>query len=180
MSVRLETVRTWLRPVVPDDAAFLVELGRASNVDRYLGGPADVATEEARLVAEQAHWLEAGWGLFLVIDRMTTLAIGYTGFIASKSEYDGDPELVCALAEPYRGQHLGLEVCTAVINWALRERGLPQVVACVSVANTDAVGLIRRLGMVRRGYRPFTRNGVDEEVFTLGAEWQKGGEQRSF
>jgi RimJ/RimL family protein N-acetyltransferase len=180
VNVRIETVRTWLRPVVPDDAPFLVELGGASNVDRYLGAPVDIAAEKGCLAAEQAHWQAKGWGMLLVIGRTAAQPIGYSGFIASKSEYDGDPELVCALAEPFRRQHLGLEVCTAVINWALQERGLPQVVACVSVANTDALGLIRRLGMVRKGYRPFTRNGVAEEVFTLRAEWQKGGEQRSF
>jgi RimJ/RimL family protein N-acetyltransferase len=165
----IDTLRTWLRPVVPADAEFLVALERESGVEAFLGGTTDVTTKRARLIEKQAEWQVRRWGMFLVVDRMVGEPIGVSGFVASQTECAGEPELMCALVETVRRDYLGLEVCEAVIKWALYDRKFARVVAAVSHANRPAMGLVHKLGMVHKGFRPFTRGGI-EEVFTLKAK----------
>ncbi|MGK5628189.1 GNAT family N-acetyltransferase [Streptomyces sp. URMC 123] len=89
----------------------------------------------------------------------------------------GTAEAGCWLEPAATGKGLVTRAATALIDWAVEERGIHRVEWVVSVGNEPSIAVARRLGMTRDGVlrQSHLHRGVrhDEEVWSvLAPEWR--------
>jgi RimJ/RimL family protein N-acetyltransferase len=92
--------------------------------------------------------------------------IGQVGLVKS-STFDGsDYELFCALLPEAEGRGYATEACRRILTWAFETMPLSRVLACVDASNLRSAALVRRLGMIPLGPRPYH----DEIVYELSRQ----------
>lgn len=132
-----------LRPVSPDDAAqlrALYQLSLARNTEGFVQKPdyhGDIAARAEKYVSENGAML----GLFTADNELL-------GFGGLKSTTPGRVELCNLHLHPqYQGQGLGKRLTLALMDEA-QELGYQTVELHVTVTQTAAIGLYKRLGFV--------------------------------
>lgn len=146
----LETARLRLRLPVQEDARRMYDAyGTDPEVTRFLSWRPhrDPAGAEARMkqrLADIEREVELGW----VIERRDDLAL--LGLVSLfPVEHHG--ELGYVLARSAWGRGYMSEAAGAVLDWALRERGLLRVWAVTDAENRGSARVLEKIGMEREG-----------------------------
>lgn len=87
----LETERTYLREMTPDDARNAYELNLDPLVIQYTGDVSFESVEDARLfLTKYAHYEKYGFGRWAVISKETNEYLGWCGlkYSADEDEFD--------------------------------------------------------------------------------------------
>ncbi|MEU5048781.1 GNAT family N-acetyltransferase [Streptomyces sp. NPDC021096] len=169
----LRTPRLTLRRWREDDIAPMAAINADPEVMRWIGDGSvcDRRETEDRIAAWEREWEERGVGLFAVEYRSSRRLAGFAGLSvpAFLPEILPAVELGWRLGRPFWGQGLATEAARAVLDFALRDRGLARVVSVHAVGNSAAEGVVRKLGMRRERETTHPAYGVPLCVHVLEA-----------
>ncbi|MDT0449102.1 GNAT family N-acetyltransferase [Streptomyces hesseae] len=148
---RLTTPRLTLRRWREDDVEPMAAINADPEVMRWIGDGSvrDRAETVARIAAWEREWEEYGVGLFAVEDRESGRFVGFAGLSVPTFL----PEILPAVEIGWRfgkdfwGRGLATEAARAVLDFALRDRGLARLVSVHAVGNDASEGVMRKLGM---------------------------------
>ena len=163
----LETERLILRPFAAADFDQHLAIMSKPEVNRYLGPLLSREDLWRRTVGGVGMWSVLGFGTWMVIDKMTRLLIGNTGFFDAqrdlKPNFEGEPEMGWIFDPAAQGQGIAFEACSAALDWADRELSPTAIWAIADPANDRSLRLSGKLGFERRG----TSTYHDEEIAIL-------------
>lgn len=147
----LTTERLVLRPVTAQDHAVLLAHWALPDVRRFLfdGEPLSAAEVTETIEDSTRDFHEGGYGIWLIQDRT-----GLVGTIGLRPLEDLGLEIFYSLAPGSWGKGYATEAARAVVELALVDLGLPEVLAEVDEGNAASVGVVRRLGMTPFGVMP--------------------------
>ncbi|MBZ6472767.1 GNAT family N-acetyltransferase [Streptomyces griseocarneus] len=147
----LRTPRLTLRRWREDDVAPMAAINADPEVMRWVGDGSvhDRARTEAGIAAWEREWEERGVGPFAVEDRGSGRLAGMAGLSvpAFLPEILPAVEIGWRFGRPYWGRGLATEAARAVLDFALRDRGLARVVGVHAVGNAASAAIMRKLGM---------------------------------
>jgi RimJ/RimL family protein N-acetyltransferase len=168
----LETERTVLRRLVPDDAAFMLGLLNDPDWIRFIGDRGVRSVEGAREYLAGgpiAMYDREGFGLYMVERKSDMLPIGICGLIRRPSLDDVD--LGFAFMPPHRGRGYGVESARAVVGHGRDVLGLKRIVAITSADNHDSMTLLQRVGF--RFERMIRMADADDDVTLFGLDFDR-------
>ncbi|NJC33792.1 RimJ/RimL family protein N-acetyltransferase [Sphingomonas jejuensis] len=151
----LETARLRLRAVRLDDFDPLYAGLCDPAVNRYLGGTP--AREEfwGKLLRIPGQWALDGFGVFVVADRATDVAIGQTGLARFRRDmtpgFGDEPEHSWIIGQG-AGRGLATEAATAALAWMERTHAPERTVCLAHPDNAASLRVAAKLG-----YRAFDR-----------------------
>jgi [ribosomal protein S5]-alanine N-acetyltransferase len=143
----LDTPRLALRHLVPEDAAFLVEL---MNEPPYI---ANIGDRGVRTVADAKRYIEEkyatsyvrhGFGLYLVELLEETAPIGICGLV--KREWLDHPDLGFAYLRRFWSRGYATEAASETLRYARESLMVPFIYGVVSPKNTRSIRLLEHLG----------------------------------
>ena len=145
--VILETARLALRPIVDDDAPFILRLLTDPSFLRFIGdrGVTDLDSAAAYIQSGPRRSYEThGFGLWLTERRDDRSPIGICGLL--KRPTLDDVDLGYALLPDFWNQGYALEAVRGTLTYAKATLGLRRVVAIVSPENAASIALLRKAG----------------------------------
>jgi [ribosomal protein S5]-alanine N-acetyltransferase len=158
MSHVLRTERLLLRPVTPLDLTALVVHWTQPDVRRFLFDGAALSTDEIiTVIAESSRdFAAAGYGFWIIEelpadvdgDGCALAGTALAGTVGLRLLDNPGPEIVYSLSPTVWGKGYATEAVSAVVDHALGELGLPEVLAEVDNGNTASAAVIERLGLV--------------------------------
>ncbi len=147
----LESARLRLRPMVEDDASFLVALLNEPAFLRHVGdkGVCTVADALTYMAGPRESYRKHGFGLTVVESQESESAMGICGLI--KRDWLTNPDLGFAFLPEYSGQGYALEAAEMTLQHARDALSVERVLAIVSPGNVASLRLLRKLGFVDKG-----------------------------
>lgn len=147
----IHTPRLLLRRWTDYDLAPMAEINADPDVMRWIGDGSVLDLEQTAEAIErwEEEWDDEGFGLFAV----ELLASGELAGAAGLSVPERLPEVLPAvelsfrLGRPFWGQGYASEAAHAVLEFALEDRGLDQVISVARVGHEAAENVLRKLGM---------------------------------
>lgn len=140
-----------MRPIVPDDLAWLIGMRAPEPVNRYLGG-AKMQNSDA-LAKRMPFYLEChekyGYGFSVMTLKTTGEQIGTSGL--QPLEDTGDIEVGYNLSEAYWRQGYGYECAIGWLGYGFATAGLDRIVAVAHPDNTGSWRIMEKCGMSFQG-----------------------------
>ena len=150
-----ETRRLRLREWEAPDEQLFYEVMNKPAVMRWLGGsqsPEEWHSAFERLCTYQREWGHTFW---IVESKSEGEILGFCGLKRvnhpGAGPITGDFEVGWRLREEAWGQGIAKEAAIASVDLAFDRFGAPHVVALTVPGNAGSQGLMKRLGMIRRG-----------------------------
>ncbi|HUP22314.1 MAG TPA: GNAT family N-acetyltransferase [Thermoanaerobaculia bacterium] len=147
-----QTDRLRLRRIVPDDAAFLLELLNDPSFLANIGDRGVRSLDDARAYIDGgpvASYVRHGFGLYLVELAEPREPIGICGVL--RRDGLADPDLGFALLPRHWGRGFALEAAQAVLEHARATLGLRRLVAITLPGNQGSKRLLERIGFRLEG-----------------------------
>ncbi len=143
----LETERLVLRAPDASDAAAFIGFCQSARA-RFIGGPMTAENAWMMLATVMGHWLLKGFGLWVMVPRGQTQAIGTAGCLHPPVWPEG--EISWHLwNEADEGKGLAAEAVRAVRGHAYDALGWKTAVSYIVPRNTRSIKLAERLGAER-------------------------------
>lgn len=163
----IETKRTNLRELTPDDAAFILELLNDPAFIRFIGDRNVRSLEDARnyMKGPRESYARNGFGLWLVEDKAGT-SLGICGLI--KRDALPHVDIGYAFLPDFRSQGFAYEAALASLAFARDTLKLDRILAIVSPDNERSIHLLEKLGM--KFERMFTLPNETEELKLLAID----------
>ena len=92
-----------------------------------------------------------GFGIWVVLDRARRVVVGSAGFVGDPT--DGKVELGYGMHPSSRGLGYATAAAAALVQWALAQDRVREVVAECERSNAPSVRVLEKLGMKRTGAR---------------------------
>jgi RimJ/RimL family protein N-acetyltransferase len=89
------------------------------------------------------------FGVWVMIERRTNRVVGDIGFMGPPN--DGVVEIGFSVIPDRRRRGYATEAAAAIVDWALRERGIRGVIARCDAGNRASIRVLERVGLVRTG-----------------------------
>ena len=143
----LETARLRLRPLTPDDAAFIYELVNDPDWIRFIGDRKVRNLDDARAYIGRtvAMYERHGVGSLLTELKETGEALGICGLI--RREGLDDVDIGFAFLPRHRARGYAHEAAAAVIAHGREKLGVKRVVAINSKDNDASARVLEKLGL---------------------------------
>ncbi|MDK2124766.1 GNAT family N-acetyltransferase [Parachitinimonas caeni] len=102
----------------------------------------------ARWIAKsQQNYLQRGYGVWAVQDRLSEEVIGWAGITQTEHSEEGrSAELVYALRPDYWGKGHASELVLQITGWTWRHTALDSIVATIDPANTPSQRVLEKNG----------------------------------
>jgi RimJ/RimL family protein N-acetyltransferase len=161
----IETERLLIRSWRDADRAPYADMMADAEVASWVGGPYTREEADARMDRNAAALAEHGWGRMAVERRSDGRLIGYCGLMPIDEALPVAPgfEVGWSLVRGAWGQGYAVEAARAVFADGFDRLGLAEIVAFTTTGNVRSLGVMRRMGMVRREDLDF-----DHPQFPLG------------
>lgn len=150
----LTTPRLRLRPVTASDVDPLCKQWNEPGVRRFLWDDAHVSRDVSAAQVEQSalDFETQGFGLWRV-DTEHTECVGFMGL--REAPWRDGVELLFAFSQAHWGYGYATEAGRAVLQYALVELELAEVVAASNPANRASLRVLEKIGMVPVGQTTF-------------------------
>lgn len=164
----VQTPRLILRKLRDDDLDELCRLYSNSDIRRYFP---DGVLSRAQTKEELDWYLDGRWpehpklGLWATIHRQTNRFVGRCGLIPGTIDNKVEIEIAYLLAKEFWGQGLGVEIATAIVQHALTEFRLNQLIALINRDNTASIRTAERVGF--RFEREVEVEGTKAQLYSL-------------
>lgn len=160
----LETERCIVREITPKDIDALYEIYANKKIVRYTDDLFESYDQELAYtkdyIKQQYRFYE--YGMWVVIRKADGRLIGRAG-ISNRLGYKG-AELGYVIASDCWRQGYANEVCTAILNYALKELTMKKLNAFTVKENIASVSLLTKLGFIRQ--KEVDINGTEHELYT--------------
>ena len=144
----IETQRLLVRPLTPDDAAFVLELVNDPDWLRFIGDKHVQTLDDARDYIQKEgtdKYPLPGLGLNVVALKDSGTPIGICGL--KKRDGLDHPDLGFAFLPAHRGRGYAHEACHGFMMQLLGDSGYAHLLAITSVDNVPSIQLLEKLGM---------------------------------
>ncbi len=143
----IETARLLLRPFTAADLDDYTHLIFAdAEVMRYLPKRAIAPRERAErtITFFNDHWVQHGYGVWVVTEKVTGQFIGHCGlnFVTEAAEV----EVLYALRRDHWGQGIATEAARASVRFGIEQMSLARLIALVVPENVASRRVIEHLG----------------------------------
>jgi RimJ/RimL family protein N-acetyltransferase len=147
MLPRFVTQRLSLRGRTVDDLDACVAMDRAPGVTRFVHGPwHDPVAHRAFALARIVHPYPPGQGYWIITERATGAFVGWI-LLTPLDLVGPETEVGWRLHPTMWGKGYATEAARPVLDHALVELGLPEVIAEIDRDNTASAAVARKLGM---------------------------------
>jgi ribosomal-protein-alanine N-acetyltransferase len=171
----LLTSRLRLRPLIMDDAEFILELVTDPDWLTYIGDKGVHSMDDAKRyisVGPQAMYQQHGLGLLLVESIESCKPLGLCGLL--KRDNLPMPDVGFAFLAAARGQGNAYEAASAVIVHSFQQRSIDCLAAITSKTNVRSQALLQKLGFTFKGLHHMDENDPGSNLFELSkATWLK-------
>src|SRR5690606_31173547 len=153
----IETRRTRLRPLHPDDFDAMHALNSDADSMKYVGNnlPMPAHVTRAWIEASERHHAAHGHGECAVIDRATGQFIGWAGIFRSHDiEQPDEVEISYGLVASQRGQGIASEIAAALVAYAFDTLNMRRILATIDPANIASIRVAEKLGFVLKETKP--------------------------
>jgi [ribosomal protein S5]-alanine N-acetyltransferase len=154
---RLETERTWLRVLLPDDASFMYALNLDPEVMRYTGDMPYISVEAARgFLQGYDQYMKYGVGRYAVIEKSSNSMIGWCGlkYHPECNEYD----LGYRFLRNYWNKGFATETSLRFLKHGFMELATPAIVGRAMKENIASIHVLEKIGM--RYVKEYNFNGA--------------------
>lgn len=158
------TARLTAEKLDPSHLNDLIRLHLDPEVSLYLGGVRSAEATKAYLDANLAHWVEHGFGLWVLRTRDAAF-VGRAGLRHIELDSTSEVEIAYSLVRTHWGRGLATEIAGALVNVWLTHLRCPSLVGVVSVGNTASCRVLEKSGFVRE--RTTVYRGADVVVYRL-------------
>jgi len=143
----IETARTIMREMIIGDIDFLAEMMGDPEVMRFYPRCYTRAEVEGFVRRELQYYRADGFGLWIVVDRVTHQPYGRVGL--RRQPVDGREELEIGymIHRPFWRRGLATECALATKAYAFDVLARPRVISLIRPANVPSQGVARKLGM---------------------------------
>lgn len=143
----LDSSRLILREFSSNDLESFVSILSNRNNLRYLPStePWPSETVEKWLRSSQSHWLNEGFGWWILEHKINERAIGYCGL--RKLESTGEVEVLYLIAEEYWGQGLATEGARISIEYGFNSSSLDEIIGLVLDGNIASSRVLEKSGL---------------------------------
>ena len=145
---QFSTARLDARAVDPEDEAFVCTLFTDERVSANLGGARDAARVHQDIERWRAHWLDHGFGLWIVRDRATGEPIGWTMLHVTDTGGTGGVEVGWTIVADRWREGLGYEAGAGATRVGFETLGLDEIVSFTQPHNAASRGVMRKMGFV--------------------------------
>jgi len=162
----VETQRLELRRLRLEDAPFILRLLNEPAFLRYVGDKKVRNLDDARdylATGPIDSYERNGFGLYLVVEKVSGAAIGICGLIRRQALEDVDVGF--ALLPRFRRRGYASEAAAAVIDHAKTTLGLSRIVAVTQADNAGSIRTLEKLGMRFERRVRLTEDDVELELF---------------
>ena len=167
--VAIETARLRLRQFQAEDAAaHYAIVGSDPQVtwDNQPGTPEQTA---AGIQKRLRHWVEHGFGMWAIEDKMTGELLGHGGI--QRMDTPDKVEVGYYLGRPAWGRGVATEAGAAALRYGFETVGLPEIYAVVRPHNAASQHVLAKLGL--RYARMEPHYGFDVQLWRIArADWQ--------
>lgn len=142
----LETERTILSEVLPEDAAFVLDLLNQPSFIKYIGDRNVRDIEQAReYIASRftKSYEQFGFGMWKVESKIDRTPIGLCGFV--KRDYLDAPDIGFAFLAAFEGKGFGFETAFAALKFGRNSLGFERVLAITTPDNENSIKLLGKL-----------------------------------
>lgn len=146
----IETERLILRKFTLEDLDAFAVLMADPEVMRFsLSGPMKNRKHVKEYLQKRVldHYLQYGYGIYAVIQKVDPLPIGYAGLIRQNIEGENKTELGYRLLPKHWGKWLATEACLAICQYAFTQLGLNELISIIEAENTRSINVAKRIGM---------------------------------
>ena len=165
----LETDRCIVREMTEADVEPLYELYRDPSITEYTEPLFPDYEDELEYTYNYIHnvYEYFGFGTWVVIRKSDGKLIGRAGF-NYRPDYE-IPEIGYVFGTPYQHQGYALEVCGAIINYALEELDFESIMAFSCPQNLPSLKLLTKLGFRPDPNIPLPHEAIKDLGFELEA-----------
>jgi len=163
MNTIIHTERLTLRAWETKDLLDCVEMNLDKEVMKYF---LSVLTKEQTIEfydRVQKHFLENGFGLYVVENTITQAFLGYTGFMIANFEASFTPcvEIGWRFKKQYWGKGYATEAAKACLNYGFDTLGFDKIYSFTATPNIKSENVMKRIGMIKTG--TFSHPKIDKE-----------------
>ena len=167
----LETERIILREILPEDAAFILDLLNQPSFIRYIGDRGVRTEEEAREFIETRYrpsYSEHGFGLYLVELKETQTPAGMCGFV--KRDTLPEPDIGFAFLPQYGRQGYAYESAAALMKYGREVLRLGRILAITTQDNESSGRLLGKIGFTFERLIKMPHDDEELKLFVSEAE----------
>lgn len=153
----IETRRTILRPLHPDDFEAMHAFNSDADSMKYVGNnlPMPAHVTRAWIESSERHHAAHGYGECAVLDRSTGQFIGWAGVFRSRDiEQPDEAELSYGLVASHRGQGIASEIAAALVEYAFGTLKLNRILVTIDPANIPSIRVAEKLGFALKEIKP--------------------------
>lgn len=171
----IETERLGIRPMVAEDAPFILEL---LNEPAFIQNIADKGVrtlEDARGYIGNGPWASYarhGFGLWVVELKEIGEPLGMCGLI--KRDGLEDVDIGFAFLERHGSKGYATESASAVLEHGFSILGLKRIVAITAPFNAASARVLERIGLRDEGMIQLPQYGGENRLFALASPTEKG------
>ena len=147
MKIILETPRLLLREMTLDDLDFIAALLGDREVTRFYPQLFSRADAEAWVRRNLDRYARHGYGLWLVLDRLSGQPVGQVGLIRQLVEGVDEDEVGYLVHRPFWRRGYATEAARAVRDHAFEKRQRDHVISLIRPINHPSRGVAAKLGM---------------------------------
>ena len=165
MAVALRTARLLLRQWSDEDVAAFAAMSADPTVTQYLLPLSERGlSAETWVAGKRAHWVEHGFGQWVVELPGATSFLGVVGLetVSYQAHFTPAVEVAWRLARPFWDRGYATESARAAVDYGFDELGLREIVALTVPANQRSRRVMERLGMTRAPEDDFDHPRVPE------------------
>lgn len=147
MTIMLQTERLFLRPLVLDDATFILELVNSPGWLQYIGDRKIHSLEDAEgyiINGPLKSYATHGFGLWCVVDKQNGIPIGMCGLL--KRDYLDHPDLGYAILPAYEGQGYVTEIAQSTLDYAAENLHIDTILAITNADHHRSIRVLEKNG----------------------------------
>jgi ribosomal-protein-alanine N-acetyltransferase len=163
MNTIIHTERLTLRAWETKDLLDCIEMNLDKEVMKYF--PSILTKEQSIEFYDrvQKHFLENGFGLYVVENTSTKQFLGYTGFMIANFEASFTPciEIGWRFKKQYWGKGYATEAAKACLQYGFDSLGFDKIYSFTATPNIKSENVMKRIGMHKTGR--FSHPKIDKE-----------------
>ncbi len=153
MNTRMVTSRLALRQWEPQDIVACIEMNLDKEVMKFF--PSVLTKEQTIQFYDrvQKHFIDNGFGLYVVENKATKEFLGYTGFMIATFEAAFTPcvEIGWRFKKQNWGNGYATEAATACLQYGINTLGFDKIYSFTSTLNLKSENVMKRIGMSKTG-----------------------------
>jgi len=149
----IETTRTLLRPIAPEDAELVFSYRSDSEANKYQSWIPNSLDQVIKFISKNPDKINQpeSWFQLVIIEKITAKIIGDIG-IHFIGHDNFQSEIGITLSKKSQNKGFAIETMTAIIDYLFNELKKHRIVTSIDPKNINSIKLVERLGFRKEGH----------------------------